>query len=129
MTEDEKAIRKVVDDWMAATRAGDKETVLNLVSDDVIFFTPFGPPFGKKEFAGAQGDNSDMPEIDGKSDILEMEVMGERAWIRNQIDIQITPPDGGETKKMSGQTLTLLKKGADGQWRVFRDANFVKPEG
>lgn len=128
MTEDEKAIRKVVDDWMAATRAGDKETVLNLVADDVIFITPFGPPFGKNEFASAQGDNADMPEIDGKSDILEMEVMGERAWIRNQIDIQITSPDGDGPKKMSGQTLTLLKKGADGQWRVFRDANFVKPE-
>ena len=48
--------------------------------------------------------------------------------IRNQIDIAITPPGGGEAKKMSGQTLTLLRKEADGKWRLFRDANFVKPE-
>lgn len=128
MSDDEKAVRKLVDDWMAATKAGDKQTVLEMVADDVLFITPFGPPFGKKEFAGAQGDNSDMPKIDGESKILEMEVMGERAWTRNQIDITITPPGGGETKKMSGQTLTLLKKGADGKWRIFRDANFVKPE-
>jgi uncharacterized protein (TIGR02246 family) len=126
MTDDEKAIRKLVDDWMAASKAGDKETVLDLVADDVVFITPFGPPFGKKEFAGAR-DNSDMPSIDGRSEILEMEVFGERAWIRNQIDIAITPPGGGATR-MSGQTLTLLRKEADGKWRVFRDANFVKQD-
>jgi uncharacterized protein (TIGR02246 family) len=126
MTEDEKAIRKLVDDWMAATKAGDKEAVLGLIAEDVVFLTPFAPPFGKKEFAGAQGGGGDMPEIDGKSEILEMEVMGDRAWIRNRIEVAVTPPGGGETKKMSGQTLTLLRKGADGKWLLFRDANFVR---
>lgn len=126
MTDDEKAIRKLVDDWMAATKAGDKETVLDLVADDVVFLTPSAPPFGKKEFAGAQG-GGDMPEIDGKSDIIEMEVFGDRAWIRNRIEVAVTPAGGGETKKMSGQTLTLLRKEEDGKWRLFRDANFVKP--
>lgn len=125
MNEDEKAIRKLVSDWMEATKAGDKQTVLDLVADDVVFLTPFAPPFGKQEFAGAQG-GGDMPEIDGKSDILEMEVIGDRAWIRNRIEVAVTPPGGGDTKKMSGQTLTLLRKEADGKWRLFRDANFVR---
>ncbi len=127
MTNDEKAIRQLVDDWMTATKAGDKAAILNLVADDVLFLTPFGPPFGKKEFAGGP-DNSDMPTIDGESNILEIEVIGDRAWIRNQIDIAITPPGGGEPSKMSGQTLTLLKKDSDGKWRLFRDANFVAPK-
>ncbi|WP_375201180.1 YybH family protein [Hyphococcus sp.] len=127
MTNDEKAIRQLVDDWMTATKAGDKAAILNLVADDVLFLTPFGPPFGKKEFAGGP-DSGDMPTIDGESNILEIEVIGDRAWIRNQIDIAITPPGGGESSKMSGQTLTLLKKDSDGKWRVFRDANFVAPK-
>ena len=36
MTDDEKAIRKLVDDWIAATQAGDKEIGLDLVADDVL---------------------------------------------------------------------------------------------
>ncbi|WP_425410983.1 YybH family protein [Hyphococcus sp.] len=126
MTEDEKAIRKLVSDWMEATKAGDKEAVLDLVSEDVLFLTSGQAPFGKKEFAGAD-DNSDMPKIEGSSEILELEVMGERAWTRNQINISITPPDGGRVQKMSGQTLTIFGKEKDGKWRLFRDANFVAP--
>ncbi|GJL93145.1 YybH family protein [Hyphococcus sp.] len=124
MNEDEKEIRKLVSDWMAATKAGDKAAVLDLIADDVLFLTPGQPPFGKKEFAGAP-DNRDMPAFDGKSEILEMEVFGERAWIRNQITVEITPAGGGEKTIMSGQTLTLLRKESDGKWRLFRDANFV----
>lgn len=125
MTDDEKAIRKLVDDWMAATQAGDKETVLDLVADDVLFMTPGQQPFGKKEFAGEPG-NDDMPKMTGTAKILEMEVFGERAWIRNQIDIEITQPNGTPLK-LSGLTLTLLRKESDGKWRLFRDANFVAP--
>ena len=125
MTDDEKAIRKLVDDWIEATQAGEKETVLDLVADDVLFMTPGQPPFGKKEFAGEPG-NDDMPKMTGTAKILEMEVFGDRAWIRNQIDIEITQPNGAPLK-LSGLTLTLLRKESDGKWRLFRDANFVAP--
>jgi uncharacterized protein (TIGR02246 family) len=127
MNEDEKAIRKLVDDWMAATRAGDKDAVLDLIAEDVLFLTPNRPPFGKKEFAGSP-DNNDMPKIDGKCEILEIEILGDRAWTRNQLAIEFMPPGGGKPMKMSGQTLSLYRKEADGKWRLFRDANFVKPE-
>jgi len=126
MTEDEKAIRKLVDDWMTATKAGDKQAVLDLVADDVMFLTPFGPPFGKKEFAGGP-DDSDMPSIEGESEIKEIEVIGDRAWIRNHIDIAMTPPGGGATQKMSGEALSIFRKDENGKWRLYRDANFVKP--
>ena len=37
MSPDERAIRELIDAWMKASRAGDTETVLSLMSDDVIF--------------------------------------------------------------------------------------------
>ena len=37
MTEDERAIRDLIDTWMVATRKGDVEAVLDLMADDVIF--------------------------------------------------------------------------------------------
>ena len=51
MSPDERAIRELVDTWMTASRAGDTETVLSLMSDDVIFMVPGREPFGKQTFA------------------------------------------------------------------------------
>lgn len=123
MTDDEKAIRKVVDDWMAATRRGDLASVLALMSDDVIFMVPGQEPFGKPEFAANSAAMSDM-RIDGRSEVLELRVLGDWAFIRNRIEVNVTP-QGGKPMRRSGYTLTLLRKEADGQWRLTRDANLV----
>jgi uncharacterized protein (TIGR02246 family) len=40
MTDDERAIRDLVERWMSASRAGDLATVLSLMADDVIFMVP-----------------------------------------------------------------------------------------
>ena len=48
---DEMEIRRVVDQWMKATKAGDLETVLSLMTEDVVFPVPRSPPFGKREFS------------------------------------------------------------------------------
>jgi len=34
-------------------------------------------------------------------------------------------PVGGEPVHRAGYTLTILKRGDDGGWRLFRDANLV----
>ena len=51
MTDDERAIRTLIDTWMSATRDGDVDAVLRLMADDVIFMVPGQKPFGKREFA------------------------------------------------------------------------------
>jgi uncharacterized protein (TIGR02246 family) len=48
MTEDERAIRELVDTWLAASKAGDLATVLSLMTDDVIFMVPGRKPSAKK---------------------------------------------------------------------------------
>ena len=120
---DESAIRDLVDKWLAATKSGDYETVLTLMADDVIFIVPGREPFGKEAFAAQSRQMKDM-KIDGKSDIKEIEVLGDRAWMRNYLEISITQPDG-ETTKRSGYTLTVLRKNSDANWVIARDANLV----
>src|SRR5436190_1902079 len=51
MTDDERAIRDLVTTWMKASQAGDVQTVLSLMADDVIFMVPGHEPFGKEAFA------------------------------------------------------------------------------
>jgi uncharacterized protein (TIGR02246 family) len=127
MTEDERKIRELVEAWMAASKAGDIPAMLALMTDDVIFMTPGRPPFGKKEFAADSEHMRDI-EMDGRSEILEMEVLGDRAYLRNHIQITLTKP-GEPPKHMSGYAMGILRKEADGQWRLARDANLVAPEG
>lgn len=123
MSEDERAIRALVDRWMEASRAGDTAAVLELMSDDVLFTVPGREPFGKDEFRATSEAMKEF-RVDGRAEVREIEVVGETAWIRNHIDLTVTPP-GGEPMRRSGYTLTILKKGGDGRWRLFRDANLV----
>jgi uncharacterized protein (TIGR02246 family) len=123
MSEDERAIRELVDTWMDASRRGDTATVLDLMTDDVLFMTPSREPFGKDAFRETSEAMRDV-RIEGRAEIQEIEVLGDRAWIRNHIDLTLTPAEG-EPLKRSGYTLTILRKGDDGRWRLFRDANLV----
>ena len=123
MTDDERAIRELVETWMEASKAGDTAAVLELMTDDVLFTVPGREPFGKDEFRTASESMRGL-KMDGRAEIQEMEVLGDRAWIRNRIDLTLTPPEG-EPLHRSGYTLTILRKDADGRWRLFRDANLV----
>jgi uncharacterized protein (TIGR02246 family) len=120
--DDETAIRNLVDTWMAASKAGDIATVLSLMTDDVIFMVPGREPFGREAFAAAS-DTMKNVRMEGKSDIRELRVLGDWAYLRNHIEITITL-EGGEPVKRSGWTLTILRK-ESGQWRLARDANLV----
>ena len=101
MTEDESAIRKVVDTWMSASKAGDLSTVLSLMADDVIFMVPGREPFGKEEFAvDAQGMKD--AQIEGMNNILEIQVLGDWAYLRNHIDMTATPSGAGAAVHRSG---------------------------
>ena len=123
MTDDERAIRAVIDTWFAATRAGDLATVLELMTDDVVFLVSGHAPFGKAEFAASFQGMANVV-MDGRSEIVELRVLGEWAYLRNHIDLTVTPADGVPVRR-AGYTLTILRKERDGQWRLARDANLL----
>lgn len=123
MGEDERAIRDLVATWMKASQAGDLATVLGLMADDAVFMVPGREPFGKEAFAAASQGMKGM-RMEGTSDIRELKVLGDWAYLRNYIQMTMTPP-GGKPVKRAGYTLTLLRKQADGRWQLARDANLV----
>jgi uncharacterized protein (TIGR02246 family) len=124
---DEQAIRDVVQTWMAATKAGDSAAVMRLMADDVLFMVPGREPFGREAFAG-QSQGLAGVEIDGISDIKEIKVLGEWAWMRSRLRVTMKPA-GGTAVVRSGYVLTILRKEADGRWVIYRDANLLAPEG
>lgn len=123
MGNDERAIRDLVERWMTASKAGDLATVLGMMADDVLFMTPSREPFGKDQFR-ADFEAMKGTRLDGRAVVQEIEVDGDWAWIRNHIDLTITPQEGPLLHR-SGYALTILRKGVDGSWKLFRDANLV----
>jgi uncharacterized protein (TIGR02246 family) len=123
MSDDERAIRHLVDAWFAASVAGDVPRVLSLMADDVVFMAPGQPPFGKEAFAASAEAMKDA-RIEGKSHIEEITVLGDWAWLRSHLTVTITHPNGNTTRR-SGYTLTILRKKPDGAWVIARDANLL----
>lgn len=126
MTEDECAIRALVDTWFSASKAGDVDTVLDLMTDDAIFMVPGQEPFGKAAFAAASKGMKDV-RFEGRSEIRELRVLGDWAYMRSYLQVAMTPP-GGAVIRRSGYTLTILRKERDGRWRLARDANLMTAE-
>ena len=123
MSEDECTVREVIATWMRASAAGDIDTVLGLMTDDVVFLVPGQEPFGKAEFAAASRGMQGM-QFDAKSDVREIKINGDWAYTRTYLAVALTPP-GGTAVRRKGYTLSIFRKGADARWRLARDANLL----
>ena len=125
MQKDEQAIRTLIDTWLQASATRDLPTILNLMEDDVVFMTAGREPFGKDGFVKGF-EQMNRVKLEADSDVQEIMVIGEWAWVHNYLTITMTP-DGEESTKRAGHILSVLHKGTDGQWRIARDANLVMP--
>jgi uncharacterized protein (TIGR02246 family) len=128
MSSDEQQIQALVADWMAATRAGDVDAVLRLMSDDVVFLRAGRPPMGKDEFAAAARAQAgpEAPRIEGRGEIVELEVAGDWAWAWSRLSVVVAPADGSEPIERAGDTLTVFRR-QGGRWFLSRDANLLGP--
>jgi len=126
MQGDEEQIRGVVDTWLAATAAGDAETILGLMTEDVVFLLPGRGPMRREEFASiARSSAGSMrPKFECVADIHEVEVSGDLAYLWNRLGIAITPPGADRPIERSGYTLSIFRR-IDGKWLLSRDANLV----
>jgi uncharacterized protein (TIGR02246 family) len=126
MSADERAIRQLVDTWLAATAAGDTARVLTLMADDVVFLTPGRPPFGREVFEAAARAPGKPPQVQCAGDLEEVVVVGDFAYARARLTVTVTPP-GGQPEHRAGYTLSIFRKRPDGRWVLARDANLVVP--
>lgn len=127
MPTDEEAIRAVIFEWQAATIASDLPRVLALMTDDVVYLTPGQPPFGKEQFAAGFRAMAGKVVIEPKSEVKEVQVVGDLAYCWTHIRVTVTPA-GQSPRTRSGHTLTIFRKQPDGRWLLARDANQLTEE-
>jgi uncharacterized protein (TIGR02246 family) len=128
MSTDEDAIRQLVATWLEASRVGDADKVLSLMTDDVVFLTPGHPPMrGKVAFAASLASLKSF-DIRARSEIEEIEILGDWAWMCTRLTVTMTPKSGGPPVERAGNTLSILNRQA-GTWKIARDANMLAPGG
>jgi uncharacterized protein (TIGR02246 family) len=118
MNKDEQAIRDLVDRWWTASRKNDVDAVLPMIAEDALFTVAGAEPFGKKQFEAQARKMKDV-RTDGHTEILEIEVMGDRAWMRGHITVRMNEME------RKGYVLTILRKEPDGNWVIYREANLL----
>jgi uncharacterized protein (TIGR02246 family) len=123
--QDEQQIRALIDAWGEASATGDLTAQLNLLTDDVIFLTPGNAPMHRDQFAVGFKAMIQVVRLACRSNVQEIKIDGDLAVCWNLLEVDFTPIEGGDTVKHVGHTLTALRRGTDGQWRIWRDANLL----
>lgn len=126
MSTDEQEIRQLISTWLAASKSGDVNTLLSLMTEDVVFLIPGRDPMRKSEFATIVAAQSQpgSPAIDGVSHIQEIQVHGDCAFLWSNLKVTITPPNQPAPIVRAGHTLTIFSK-QNGKWLLSRDANLL----
>jgi uncharacterized protein (TIGR02246 family) len=126
MPSDQDQIRDAVARWHEASRAGDVDTVLGLMTDDVVFLLPGRSPMRKAEFAelSRAAPDSPAPSMESTQHIEEITVSGDLAYLWSRLVVVVTPPGAAQPIARAGHTLTVFRR-ENGQWLLARDANLL----
>ena len=122
--DDQNAVRVTFESWRKALNTGDAESRMTYVRDDAIFadmapgMTPIVgekalQPFFRDLFASFILTWSDCQSE-------EVVVVGDLAFHRYTGVLTVTPKQGGEASRDNRRYLDLLRRGADGRWRVWQ---------
>jgi len=116
--DDERAIRDLIDQWMVATKAGDLDAVLSLMTDDVVFLRASQPSMDRKAFEESFRGFAGKVKFEAKQEIKDIRTARDQAYCWSNMTLTM---DG---KTRSGAILSVFRK-IEGKWRLSRDANFV----
>lgn len=123
--EDLAAIERLREADMRAVEAGDTAVLVSLWTGDVVMLPPDGPiRTGKEENrralrAGAETSGA-FETLSYGLDFRELKLMGDRAveWGTYR-GVHLTEA-GGDTLRVSGRLMRVLRRQPDGSWKVAR---------
>lgn len=125
---DEAAIRKILDDHLAWTRAHDWQSIRTEFADDAVIMPDFQPTIVGREDIGTwfreNFEAEAAAQVTSKmtASLDEVQVLGNWAFDRGTFDITYTKKDGKEANYKL-RFLEIFKKQPDGSWKIVRGTN------
>jgi len=124
MSNEELAIRNLIEAWCRATEAGDVDALAPLMADDIVFLTPGREPFGKREFLEGSRQSVGNVKVRVHADVKEVRVAGDFGYCYLKLEVTVIPLDGGAPIPHTGYTIGIYRR-EGGRWVLARDANLV----
>jgi len=128
---DEDAVRQISqvrDAWIAGVRAKDVDRLMGYLTDDVVMMHP-----NRRAVIGKEANRADLVAAFGKFSVEqtaesdEIVVAGEWAFDRSRATTTLTPVGGGAPVTVPSKTITILRRGADGAWKIARVIGNLDP--
>lgn len=129
-TDDEQAIRKLTEDWLAAVRAKDIPALCGMVTDDAVFLPPGFPPLRGKQAVEAmyQSFFPQFRSVEQTVSMEEVQVAGDWAFAWGTEMFTLLPQSGGAPIEIEGKGMSILKRQPDGSWKFARGINNTLPK-
>jgi uncharacterized protein (TIGR02246 family) len=127
------AIEQLHQKDMAASKAGDFDTLRSLMSDEAVVMPPGGHWIrGKAEldvsFSRMREGMSQVEVLEYILDFEEVQVLGDYAFEWGSIRGAMRSKESGDIEYSSYKVMRILKKQADGRWQVHRTIWNDNPE-
>jgi len=109
--------------YVTAINSNDLDTLLEMLTEDVVFLAAQAPPMvGKEAVRPWLEGYLEAYETHWDKPVLEFVVSGDWAFERYSYRSTDTPRGGGDMVEDTGWGLVIYHHDADGKWRVARDA-------
>jgi uncharacterized protein (TIGR02246 family) len=125
LRKDLEAIGRLHQKDMAASKAGDFDTLHSIMTDDAVIMPPGGKVVrGRAEMdAGFERMKESMSQVEVLEYVLgfeEVKVLGDYAFEWGTIRGAMRSKDGGEVEHSTYKVMRILQKQPDGSWKVHR---------
>jgi uncharacterized protein (TIGR02246 family) len=118
---DEAALRATVSDFLAAWNAADVASLGTFYAEDAIEMQPDGAPHeGRKAIQDGHGAFFAQFTATQTATVTEVGVEGNLGFNRGTWSVRSMPRAGGPETSRTGNWMVLLRRDADGSWKIWR---------
>jgi len=119
--DDHEQIRQMYLATTRVLRAGDIQTLATYYTDDAIQFPPNRPPLvGWAEISASLENELSGIVFNSTLEVREVVIAGDSGYAWGQFQAVITPMSGQTRSVTSGSFLDVLRRHADGSWKIAR---------
>jgi uncharacterized protein (TIGR02246 family) len=116
---------EAIQDWLAQTitayNSGDAEAALALYADETLSMPPLEPPMDTEQERATMQAFFSENDIQIAANADDIVVAGDLGVLRATYSERWTPKAEGEAGEQRGTWLVILRKQADGSWKLWRD--------
>ena len=117
---DVEAIRALLDDFVAAENAGDLQTIMALITEDVVHMAPEEPPVVGADAVRTWWESTfGQVDIQGAVSDVEIQAFGDWGFIRGIWNVTTTPKSGGEPQQNDYSFISVVRR-ENGAWKEAR---------